>query len=157
MPKTRQGGRKIRLRRLNRLLHTSPLNPHLGVEFEYASDLEYLNHLIANPACKADEKTSIENLTSVREEHAHPCVYVPLSKEESLTAYRASRTQRYRLVSITQPIFPDFPSWEWIHSIRKDDPRRARYAQRRAEILHLHYGAATPEHWGTASHPLEID
>lgn len=39
--------------------------------------------------------------------------------------------------------YPSLPSLK----IPEDDPRRPRYLERRAELLHVHYGGATPEHW----------
>ncbi|EFN65108.1 hypothetical protein EAG_02066 [Camponotus floridanus] len=37
------------------------------------------------------------------------------------------------------------------------DPRRTRYLQLRAEVLHTAYGASTPEHWGTADQPIILE
>lgn len=41
--------------------------------------------------------------------------------------------------------------------INEKDPRRTRYLQIRAEILHKWYDASTPEHWGTAEHPMLLE
>lgn len=37
------------------------------------------------------------------------------------------------------------------------DPRKTRYLQIRAEVLHIEYGASTPEHWGSADQPIILD
>ena len=146
MTKTRKGGLKHRTRRLKRLLFELPYSPVLGTELDYAGDTEYENYFTAKSARKAESKPRIVNIERVR---------ATFITRESRTFM--VRRFCYRLTPIREAESPSIPSWRWINSIRKDDPRRARYTQRRTEILHLHYGAATPEHWGTASHPLEID
>lgn len=157
MPKTRKGGVKQRTRRLNRLLYTSTLNPLLGVEFEYASDLEYEKYFAANSACKADVQLSANHQNLHVSDNDCP-IYIPLPREESRTSYRVFReNQVCKLIPITESEPPHLPSLHLIAGLRKGDPRRAKLQERRAEVLHQYYDAATPAHWGTAEHPLELE
>lgn len=54
------------------------------------------------------------------------------------------------VITIEHPWMPPF-------DINEKDPRRTRYLQIRAEILHKWYDASTPEHWGTAEHPMLLE
>ena len=54
------------------------------------------------------------------------------------------------LITIDHPGIPPL-------DIDEKDPRRTRYLQIRAEILHQWYDAPTPEHWGTEDHPVLLD
>jgi hypothetical protein len=146
MTKTRKGGLKHRTRRLKRLLFELPYSPVLGTELDYAGDTEYENYFAAKPACKAESKPRIVNIERVR---------VTFTTRESRTFM--VRRFCYRLTPIREAESPSIPAWKWIKSIRKDDPRRAAYIRRRAEILHQFFDAPPPAHWGTADHPLELD
>ncbi|XP_071652282.1 condensin complex subunit 1-like [Temnothorax longispinosus] len=169
MPKTRRSGLKVRTRRLNRLLFGPPPNPLLEVLSDYAPDPEYKKYFVASSACKADVRPKLENVTSVRKINIKSIqyIYVPLDKAESRADYQAfRRAQDYRLTPITftpgvdldNP--PPVPSWEFIASIKEDDPRRIRLIQRRAEILHLwfdayHQNTGVPRfaHWSSIKAP----
>ena len=146
MTKTRKGGQKHRTRRLNRLLHQLPYSSVLGTDLDYTKDTEYEKYFAANPARKAGSQPKITSIVRVR--------YTFLTRESRTFVVRRFP---YQLTPIREADSPSIPSWKWIESIRKDDPRRAAYIRRRAEILHQHYDASIPAHWGTADHPLELD
>jgi len=48
---------------------------------------------------------------------------------------------------------PSLPPLDYV----PEDPRRTRYLQICAEILHTECGACTPEHWGSADQPIILD
>lgn len=54
------------------------------------------------------------------------------------------------------PVSIEYPSLPPL-TIREDDPRRPRYLERRAELLHEHYGGATPEHWKTGENLTSLE
>lgn len=135
MPKTRRAGRKNQIRRLYREYKFAPApkernswNTWTGeVGVEYNSSDPPAPTPI--PTIEPKIITSDQNLD--RESHAVPW--------------------RYTLVpaTIETPSLPPF-------DIPENDPRRTRYLQRRAELLHQFYDGPTPQHRGTSESPVII-
>lgn len=136
MPKTRRAGRKNQLRRLAAKIYNAPIH--------YAN-AELLGVEPVRPI--SDSPTS----------PGTPSFWEPTwyKAEEGI----ARETQIYfhewpaRLTEVTGKEFPNLPPL----TIPESDPRKARYLQRRAEILHEFYGGATPAHYGSASAPITLE
>lgn len=132
MPKTRRGGNKYYARSLYYKFKYAPVtetdSESLGTERVYF-DLEYEAYF--NPHLRTRKRKSIRKDIRIKS-----IEYSPWPRELKIVGNKPS------LPPLSYP---------------PGDPRRTRYLQIRAEILHTEYGASTPEHWGTAEQPIILE
>jgi len=74
----------------------------------------------------------------------------PLRKDIRIKSIEYTRWPR-NLTNVG--INPSLPPLNYVSG----DPRKERYLEIRAEVLHTEYGASTPEHWGTADQPIVLE
>lgn len=133
MPKTRRGGRKYRARQQLLKLTTAPAtardSQYLGVESNYDKEYEQLFEFQRTIGMSSTRRDNNNN-SSDRESIKWPRKLIPITIERT---------------------------WLPPFDIKKEDPRRARYLEIRAEILHTQYDGATPAHWKAAQNPVRID
>lgn len=132
MPKARRGGHQFYVRSLYYKFKYAPVtetdSEFLGTERNFI-DTEY--EAFFDPLFQSNRAK-------------------PLRKDIRVKSIEYIRWPR-KLVNIRNN--PSLPPLDYV----PEDPRRTRYLQIRAEILHAEYGASTPEHWGSADQPIVLD
>lgn len=132
MPKARRGGHQFYARSLYYKFKYAPVtetdSEFLGTERIYL-DTEY--EAFFNPQVQ---------LKGIK----------PIRKDIRIKSIEYSQWPRNLTTLESKPSLPPL-------NYAPGDPRKTRYLQIRAEVLHKEYGASTPEHWGTADQPIILD